>query len=309
MKLSHGGIVKEFTKIWSVATNGNDTTGDGSEGAPYATIAKAMNSAGSEDAILLGEGVFAISSFSALLSLKKLSIFGVNGSTSIEVQTCIQSEGIPSNTEVYLYNLKIRPANTMTGDARFLMYASGATGAGALYKIRAENVVFEKSLNNTKPTSSFFIYNGSTSVKVDVVFTRCSFKFTAQSYTGATGLIYISCALTVAGGGVYGTSVTGATYDSGNHLTSHDNGLYGVYSGDGSWDDIWSTSIIKLLVLSGGNLFAHDVTGWENLGVLPVDIPERKALYNARGMASISLVQAKELATAIRNGKITAMKL
>ena len=44
--------------VWWVATDGNDTTGDGSAGVPLASIQKAMESAASGDTIMLKPGTY-----------------------------------------------------------------------------------------------------------------------------------------------------------------------------------------------------------------------------------------------------------
>ena len=41
---------------WNVSTTGNDTTGDGSSGSPYATVSKAVSMSSNGDTIRIESG-------------------------------------------------------------------------------------------------------------------------------------------------------------------------------------------------------------------------------------------------------------
>lgn len=60
---------------WYVATTGNDTTGNGSSGSPYATLQKAHDSATAGDTVYVEEGVYE----QTISGTKNLTIIGVGG--------------------------------------------------------------------------------------------------------------------------------------------------------------------------------------------------------------------------------------
>lgn len=61
---------------WYVATTGNDTTGDGSSGNPFATINKAVNAASPGDSIYVAPGTYTFSTSPRVTVNKPLSLYG-----------------------------------------------------------------------------------------------------------------------------------------------------------------------------------------------------------------------------------------
>jgi hypothetical protein len=64
---------------WNVSTTGNDTTGDGSSGSPYATVSKAVSMSSNGDTIRIESGNYVESKRSSNVALninKRLTFIG-----------------------------------------------------------------------------------------------------------------------------------------------------------------------------------------------------------------------------------------
>lgn len=301
MFLSHGAERLQFPNVVYVHANGDDVTGVGSKSNPFKTLAKAISVAQLNDGIMIGEGVYTIGKFSDFMTAKNLTYIGQNEKTIVEVLTVLGNEAIPAGRPATFYNFKMRPADNCSGDTRFMHYFAASTG---VVKLRSYNMVYERSLNNRFPSSSMFIYAGSGSSTVDVVFERCSVKFAGESYTQSRGVTYLNCALTSTGNGsaVVTNSKLLSTWTVNDRLTSNDNDIYGVYGGLYTWDKQWVDFILKYLVMAGGYAYAHEAGMWTNVGEIPVVDLEMDALFEAKGMDAITSIQLNQLQNAVPAG-------
>lgn len=89
IKIENDKVTEYNGNILYVATNGDDTTGNGSQENPYATIGKAVEQASDEDKIFVKEGTYKValkyidrySSYAIYDNNKKICIYGENEKT------------------------------------------------------------------------------------------------------------------------------------------------------------------------------------------------------------------------------------
>ena len=73
---------------WYVSTSGNDSTGDGSIGSPYATVSKAITSASAGDTIYVKRGdTFTMSSHISVNKSLTIDAYGTGAKPRFEFPT------------------------------------------------------------------------------------------------------------------------------------------------------------------------------------------------------------------------------
>lgn len=129
-----------------VATGGNDTTGNGSSGTPYASLKKALSVAAAGDVIRMGAGTYAEDSGSGYLSLHNITFAsyihvvpdnGTIGSVVITGTSAIQAVIFGATTFIRFHGVTFRSqADTVTQLVRF-------NSSGTLSDIIFDTCTFE----------------------------------------------------------------------------------------------------------------------------------------------------------------------
>lgn len=173
-----------FDDIIYVETTGNDTTGDGSIGNPFATIEKALDTVQDGEAIKIGDGDFAISNYATFINREKeYSIIGNGITTVVDVGANIGGQ-IVNTKRVKIYRMKMKPADDAT--TYFFSSADYST-----VNFECHNVVFTHSDNGLYPgstfNSSYFLYSGhDLSGKAHAYFYNCTFNVLGSSIAFGT---------------------------------------------------------------------------------------------------------------------------
>lgn len=185
-----------INNLYVDATNGSDSN-SGSETSPLKTISAAISAASQGTVIKLTNGIFAIAGLHLMATLKNLTFIGNGINTILDVTTTAANYTPNVGSTAYFQNMVIRPNNSLGGDNRFIWYNNNAGAPN--FKLRFNNVLFTKSLNNTYPTRSFFIWSdsGNTITNPNVLFENCSIATTSaiqfEEYASLTTVRYINC--------------------------------------------------------------------------------------------------------------------
>lgn len=162
-----------------VRTTGNDTTGNGSTGTPYLTLAKALSVAANSDLILMGTGTYSENNGSGYLTLNGLSF----GSTYVTVTTetgeqdvIITSAGthvlaLAAVTGIWFDNLIWQSSLTTTATVH--RYLSGSKST--LYFTR--NKIRVKSPTGTVNTAIASAWTGAGAYTISgVIYNKCDIE-------------------------------------------------------------------------------------------------------------------------------------
>ena len=134
-----------------VSTTGNDTTGDGSEDKPYATIDKAItvnNDKGGDYTVLVNEGTYVISKYMS----KSISIKGLGNVIIDQKGSSSNYLSISSNYNYVFSGLTIINSKGSTATI------SGSSGSSSSGTLKVYNCTF---INNSATTSIMRIYAGA----------------------------------------------------------------------------------------------------------------------------------------------------
>lgn len=235
--------INSFSKVIYIDNvNGSDTTGTGEKDKPYYTITKGTEQAIDNTMVILGEGIYTITSFSNLSkSDYSISYIGKGLETHLQINTPRDKTAATGNISVY--NMIIEPTTTCT-------YTEGLVYDASDYTIKFNNILFKKNTSGypTLRMCMFSNSSSSTSTVKNKYFNNCTFIFSSiQSDLGAIcgcSTYVNNCAfsstqaLTTATSSQQGNFVScvyECIFDEKYQITNNDNKLYGVYSGDNKW--------------------------------------------------------------------------
>ena len=248
-----------------VSTTGNDETGDGTKDKPYATLAKAINMAGSGQSIYVMAGTYKLKPMTLSSYTepgiydqgKALEIFGDNEKTILEYDG---SETTKRDGAAF----QITNKNTLVRNLTYVYYPkSGSNYQRSIFRWcdgRVENVFFRICGTNS---ASYLYYNGGGSLRVK----NCTFFHDTGSfekrYSGSA--TFTNIATNVATDGTetnvivdsFGTKETELA-DLINNSKTNENfteNSVGVYYGEYSWNNSHNLFFIKDYKLNYRNTF------------------------------------------------------
>ena len=248
-----------------VSTTGNDETGDGTKNKPYATLAKAINMAGSGQSIYIMAGTYKLKPMKLDNYVqpgiydqgKALEIFGDNEKTILEYDG---SESAQRDGAAF----QITNKNTLVRNLTYVYYPKkGDTWQKSIFRWcngRVENVFFRICGTNS---ASYLYYNGGGSLRVK----NCTFFHDTGSfekrYSGSA--TFTDIATNVATDGTeknvivdsFGTKETELA-DLINNSKTNENftgNSVGVYYGEYSWNNSYNLFFIKDYKLNYRNTF------------------------------------------------------
>ena len=248
-----------------VSTTGNDETGDGTKDKPYATLAKAINMAGSGQSIYVMAGTYKLKPMTLSSYTepgiydqgKALEIFGDNEKTILEYDG---SETTKRDGAAF----QITNKNTLVRNLTYVYYPkSGSNYQRSIFRWcdgRVENVFFRICGANS---AAYLYYNGGGSLRVK----NCTFFHDTGSfekrYSGSA--TFTNIATNVATDGTeknvivdsFGTKETELA-DLINNSKTNENfteNSAGVYYGEYSWNNSHNLFFIKDYKLNYRNTF------------------------------------------------------
>ena len=248
-----------------VSTTGNDETGDGTKDKPYATLAKAINMAGSGQSIYVMAGTYKLKPMTLDSYTepgiydqgKALEIFGDNDKTILEYDGSETSKRDGAAFE-------ITNKNTLVRNLTYVYYPkNGDSWQKSIFRWcngRIENVFFRICGSNS---ASYLYYNGGGSLRVK----NCTFFHDTGSfekrYSGSA--TFTNIATNVATDGTetnvivdsFGTKETELA-DLINNSKTNENftaNSAGVYYGEYSWNNSHNLFFIKNYKLNYRNTF------------------------------------------------------
>lgn len=267
-------IDRHPTKYY-VETTGNDTTGDGSQGSPWATLTKAVTEAEAGSAIVLGAGTFDTTGTEDnpgggfLTDLgKDLHFYGDPGNTTIQTVTTTQRDS-------HLLGLS-HPGSTMQGIIGFHNYKLGNAGRGTTYS-RAllsastgnpvKGLIRNCAFYYVDDESGSMFYNNSSNN--DIVVKNTSFRVDGwgASHSGAeTGSQFVDTAFETSYPDTSGVTRTNLIEDATFNATTYSitsgsgtDSTHGVYSGSLSWSTPGTPAVIKA---TSTPVSGHDFISW-----------------------------------------------
>lgn len=184
----------DFNRVWFVAVDGNDATGDGSESRPFATVMQAVRSATNGDGVFIKRGTYRLPAtygntyYSAgIIHSKAITIWGENNDTVLvwHGADSPQRDGNfcqIANANAVLCNLKVvfRPGKTDNYSNALFRWTTATI----------ENVYFERDTANTTQWS--YGYDNDKTGNPTVV--NCIFNSNGRSRTDYSGSpYYINC--------------------------------------------------------------------------------------------------------------------
>jgi hypothetical protein len=265
---TYGDWINQYSSKIYVETTGNDTTGTGTQGNPYATLEKAVTEASDDTAIVIGSGTFAatehVSPYGGgglVDDDKRLHFFGTPGETIIETSASgkrdihmIATRNAGTTIQGIIFNHDPSPRTTNYSTALFSYDYTTAT------KGIISNCVF----NSPVITTIGLTYNNSNTN--NFVVRNCSFTvngwIAASSGDNADNTFIDSAFVTAlsASDGVTKTNlVNGVTFDGDYHITAGgSDATHGVYAGPLSW----SSPSAPTGGVSSTPVAGHDFIAW-----------------------------------------------
>lgn len=275
-----------INQLYVDSVNGLDTN-DGSENTPYKSITTAISAATQGTIIKLSSGIFTIAGLHLMATLKNLTFIGNGINTILEVTTTTANYVPNVGSTGYFQNMIIRPSNSLGGDNRFIWYNNNAGAQN--FKLRFNNVLFTKSLNNTYPGRSFFIWSDNVNIitNPNVLFENCSMSTTSnvqfEEYASLSTIRYINCVNSNRFNSTNITTInclTGVIYDVNYNIINTnwknlgvgfniDKSIanLGIYGGDNQWGAYTfkkNPNIYTSQFLSGGTSISDTSNDWYN---------------------------------------------
>ena len=223
----------DYTEIIHVAETGSDTTGDGSIGSPYSTLATAISAATTESPLIkLGEGTFDIEYLYGLgVSDKHMMYEGEGESTTILV---LKAKMGNFAGPVNVYDTIIKPSDSFTGETRVLSYTKDT------YEVNFYNCLFKPSDNLTYPTTALMFVSSSGTANMNKNFYNCTVLDMGGVGAGVANW-YNSVFIRTEADTTYNTLTDclnndpTVTIDDEYKLSGETNLIYGVHSGEYTW--------------------------------------------------------------------------
>lgn len=175
--------IEYFNNIYYVRKTGNDTTGDGSDLAPWLTINKGLTSIAAGDLLLIGDGTYVEDSGSGYLFITQAfasvaTIRSENGNADNVI-----INGASSGTYDTLI-ISAGNSNLKFEDITFGMRISTVTN-GAVRIARANGIIFNRVKFDAKGNMAVNVVDTSSLTITNITFNACTFETISGSSQGA----------------------------------------------------------------------------------------------------------------------------